>query len=205
VNLLWKDRVPCKIKLNAISNIPFLAKILLPILAIVTIWLLSGENNSDNNRHASEINRASDYAMTDFTMTVMDNSGNPSRVITGSEMAHYPEDDSTEIISPLAHFIEPGKDTWIISSNKGESQGKGENILLTGNVIITRKDNAEIELYTEKLNIDTVNNTAYTDSAATIKSPQGETNTVGLHAALEDKTINLHSKVRGHYDAPPTQ
>jgi lipopolysaccharide export system protein LptC len=135
----------------------------------------------------------------------MDMKGNPSRVITGSEMSHYPEDDSTEIIDPIAQFIQKGKDTWQISSNKGFTVGKGDDILLTGNVIITQPDNPDIELHTESLNLDTLHNTAYTDLAVSMKSPYGETDSVGLHASLEQKTINLHSRVKGHYDAPPTK
>jgi len=191
--------------LNVTSNLPLLAKILLPLLAVVSLWLLSGEDSNQQSRLDSELNKASDYAMTDFTLTVMDKSGNPSRIISGKEMAHYPEDDSTEVIYPTAEFIELGKDTWLITSNKSTTQGKGDDILLTGNVIITKKDDTDVELRTEKLNLDTKHNTAYTDLAVSMKSPYGSTESIGLHASLEDKMINLHSRVKGHYDAPTIQ
>lgn len=172
---------------------------------MVTLWLLSSHKETSEQSIKSEINKSSDYAMTNFTLTIMDMKGNPSRVITGSEMSHYPKDDSTEIIDPIAQFIQKGKDTWQISSNKGFTVGKGDDILLTGNVIITQPDNPDIELHTESLNLDTLHNTAYTDLAVSMKSPYGETDSVGLHASLEQKTINLHSRVKGHYDAPPTK
>lgn len=191
--------------MNAISNIPFIAKILLPILAIISIWLLSGEKDNKDAITENEQVRTSDYSMTGFTLTIMDNSGTPSRVIGGDKLAHYPDDDSTEILFPIAHVIDQEKDNWILSSNKGQTQGKDEEIVLTGNVIITRQDNNEIELRTEKLILDTLHNTAYTDLAVSIKSPYGNTDSVGLHAALEDKMINLHSRVKGHYNAPPSQ
>jgi lipopolysaccharide export system protein LptC len=191
--------------LNAISNIPNIAKILLPILAIISIWLLSGEDNEKDLSPDDEKLRTSDYSMTKFTLTVMDDSGSPSRIITGDKMSHYPDDDSTEILFPVAHVIDQEKDNWIMSSNKGLTQGKGEEITLTGNVIITRQDNNEIELRTEQLILDTLHNTAYTDLAVSIKSPYGNTESVGLHASLEDKMINLHSRVKGFYNAPPSQ
>ena len=204
MNLLWKDREPCKTKLNAISNIPQLVKIVLLVLAIITLWLLSGDDTDKNTRQI-ETRRTSDLAMTDFTLTLMDESGKPARIISGKEMAHYPEDDTTEIIFPVATVTNNETDIWIISSNKATTQGKGEDIFLTGNVIITREDRDDVDLLTEALHINTKQNTAYTDLAVTIKSPYGETNSVGLHADLADETINLHSRVRGHYDAPPTQ
>jgi len=142
--------------------------------------------------------------MSNFTMTVMDKLGQPSRIVTGQTMSHYPANDSTEIIAPIAQILEQSKKTWLITANKAYTEGKGEDILLTGNVIITQIDNTDIELRTEKLNLDTVRDNAYTDLAVSMKSPHGTTNSVGLHASLQEKTINLHSRVKGHYDAPPT-
>jgi len=187
--------------LNAISNLSAAAKFYLALFALATLWLIV-TSGSDDDETQPEIHRSSDYAMSDFTLTVMDEAGLPSRVINGDEMAHYPEDDSTEIINPIARFLEPEKDTWVVTANKGSTQGKGENILLSGNVVITRENNQEIELLTEELNLDTVYNTAYTDLPVSIKSAHGETDSVGLHAAMKDKAINLHSQVRGQYDAP---
>ncbi len=169
---------------------------------MVSLWLLSDENSEQKASLQTEFNKASDYAMTDFTLTIMDKEGNPSRIISGTEMAHYPEDDSTEIIFPIAELIAPEKETWIITSNKALTQGKGNDILLTGNVIISQKENSDIELRTEKLNLDTLHNTAYTDLAVSMKSPYGTSESVGLHASLKEKMINLHSRVKGHYDAP---
>lgn len=189
--------------MNAISNITLVTKILLPILAIVSIWLLSGGNTQKNSSAEEQQSRSSDYAMTDFTLTIMDDEGNPSRVVNGSKMAHYPDDDRTEIISLVASVLDDQKDNWIMSSNK--AQGTNEQILLTGDVIIARQDNNEIELHTEELTLDTQYNTAYTDLAVSIKSPYGNTDSVGLHIAFENKIINLHSRVKGHYNAPYSQ
>ena len=204
MSLLWKDRVPCKIKLNATFNISVVAKLLLSLLAIITLWLLFSNDTKQKVSESGVISRTSDYAMSNFTMTVMDKLGKPSRIITDETMAHYPENDSIIINAPVAQILEQGKDTWVLSANKAYTEGNGEDILLTGNVIITQKDNNDIELRTEKLNLDTLHDTAYTDLAVSMKSPHGTTNSVGLHASLQERTINLHSRVRGHYDAPPT-
>lgn len=165
-------------------------------------WLLTQQQEQETEQAALESNRTIDYAMNDFKMTIMNENGYPARIIEGKQLAHYPDDDSTEIDDAVAYFMEPEKDTWLITSNKAFTQGKGEEIDLSGNVVITRQSNNEIELRTEQLTLDTVNDTAYTDQAVTIHSPYGNTDSVGLHAALQNETINLHSKVRGQYDAP---
>jgi lipopolysaccharide export system protein LptC len=171
----------------------------------VFLWLLFGTTEKPDKvaSKSAAYNETSDYAMTHFTMTIMDENGQPARVIKGQKMAHYPEDDSTKITLPIAQFIQAQEDTWVVSSKRGETTGKGNNILLLDNVVLTRKDNNEVQLHTTKLNLDTVKNTAYTDAAVKMISPYGETNSVGLHATLDEKTINLHSRVKGQYDAPP--
>lgn len=186
--------------MNAISNLPLSAKLALVALVLVTIHLFSGSAQPEQT--ASDVHHTSDYAMTDFTLTIMSDQGVPSRIIQGKEMAHYPIDDSTEITDPIAEFMTPGKDTWQVKSEKAHTTGQGDNILLTGNVVVTDQDQPKIQLLTQKLNLDTVYNTAYTDAAVTLKSPYGVTHSVGLHADLKDRTINLHSKVRGQYNAP---
>jgi lipopolysaccharide export system protein LptC len=190
--------------LNVTSNLSFIAKLVLSLVAIISFWLLFSSDTKQKLIESNAIARTSDYAMSNFTMTVMDKLGQPSRIVTGQTMSHYPANDSTEIIAPIAQILEQGKKTWLITANKAYTEGKGEDILLTGNVIITQIDNTDIELRTEKLNLDTVRDNAYTDLAVSMKSPHGTTNSVGLHASLQEKTINLHSRVKGHYDAPPT-
>lgn len=186
-------------------------------MIVIILWLSFSEDKTEqiDSGLSSAVNPASDYGMTNFTMTVMDENGQPSRVIKGSGMSHYPKGDITTIINPNVEFIEAGEETWVITSEYSETlphkkkrkrrKYKGDEILLTGNVIITQKDNDDFKLSTEKLIINTKNNTAYTDAAVKIASPNGATNSVGLHATLKDETINLHSKVKGQYDAPPTQ
>jgi len=169
------------------------------------LWLVFG-NSKETEIKGSQADpvydRTSDYAMSNFTMTIMDENGQPSRVIKGKEMSHFPEDDSTHIINPTAEFINQQQDTWIVTAKRGKTDGKGDVILLTDDVIISRKDDDQTKMHTSVLTLNTDKSTAYTDAPVKMISAYGETNSIGLHATLEDKTINLHSRVKGHYDAP---
>lgn len=190
--------------MNAISNLPISLKLVLVALVVLLSLRLFSVSSEPVQQQQNVVHHTSDYSMTDFTLTIMSDSGIPSRIIKGKKMDHYPVDDSTDITDPVAEFMEPGKDTWVVKSKKAHTTGSGDNILLTGDVVIIDKDQPKIQLLTQKLNLDTVYNTAYTDEAVTLKSPYGVTHSVGLHADLKDRTINLHSKVRGHYNAPPS-
>ncbi|WP_292746960.1 LPS export ABC transporter periplasmic protein LptC, partial [Methylophaga sp. UBA3191] len=138
--------------MNAIFNIPIYIKIALLLVAGISLWMLLSKPEAPKTERA--VHYSIDFGMTDFKMTVMDINGKPSRVITGETLYHYPENDRTEIFSPNTLFIAPENNDWIIESDHAETQGEGENILLTGNVIITNKDQPEIQLLTEVLNLD---------------------------------------------------
>lgn len=193
--------------MNAISKLTSLQQGLLALSLAFILWLLfsGSEPTTSTTNEQQNYTQASDYTISQFTITIMDENGQPSRIIKGQEMTHFPEDDTTHITSPIAEFVNQQKDTWIVTSEQGKTHGKGHVILLTDNVVISRKDDDKTELQTSTLTLDTNKSTAYTDAAVKMISPYGETNSIGLHATLEDKTINLHSRVKGHYDAPPLQ
>ena len=193
--------------MNAISKLTSLQQGLLALSLAFILWLLfsGSEPTTSTANEQQNYTQASDYTISQFTITIMDENGQPSRIIKGQEMTHFHEDDSTHITSPIAEFVNQQKDTWIVTSEQGKTHGKGHVILLTDNVVISRKDDDKTELQTSTLTLDTNKSTAYTDAAVKMISPYGETNSIGLHATLEDKTINLHSRVKGHYDAPPLQ
>lgn len=188
--------------MNVIFNLPRYLKVALLIAALVTVWMVFDSPDKDPEVVAPLVQRTSDYGMTDFIMTVMGEDGKPSRIIKGSETARYPADNSSEIIHPETIVFGRNKDDWHIEADRADTQGKGEHIILTGNVIITNMDDPGVQLLTDVLNLDTVHNTAYTDRPVLMKSPQGDTESVGFHAALQERTINLHSRVRGQYNAP---
>jgi lipopolysaccharide export system protein LptC len=194
--------------LNAISKFSRRQLSLSFLLLGLLLWLLLGgseQTKPEITTAPAHYNHDSDYAMSNFTMTIMDENGQPSQVIKGQGMSHFPEDDTTHIIFPTAEFVNQQKETWIVTSKQGKTRGKGNVILLEDNVIVRRKNDDKTELHTTILTLNTEKSTAYTDAPVKMISPYGETNSIGLHATLEDKTINLHSRVKGHYDAPPTQ
>lgn len=190
--------------MNAIFNLSWPLRGVLIAAVLLTLWLLFHNSGSELSDQQGDtlVERSSDFGMTDFTMTTMDINGKPQRIINGTLAAHYPQGDRTEIINASGLHIAIDDDDWLMQADRADTSGKAEHIVLTGNVIIVNKDQPEIQLLTELLHLDTINNTAYTDRPVLMRSPNGDTHSVGFHAALQEKTINLHSRVRGQYDAP---
>lgn len=176
---------------------------LLAIIALFSMSLFFKANDDAeklSQTSLSEAGRMSDYVMSDFTVTTMDETGKPSRILSGRHMAHYPDDDSIEVTSQISHIVDEEGETWLVLSKKGITHQGSDQVQLTGNVMITRPGNKEIELYTESLHIDLATNTADTDQPVRMVSPTGETHGTGLDADLNKSIVKLHSKVRGNYE-----
>ncbi|HAQ50524.1 MAG TPA: LPS export ABC transporter periplasmic protein LptC [Gammaproteobacteria bacterium] len=174
------------------------------VLVLLTLFWLNWPHLSYANPVSEQQLTDSDYSITDFTMILMDKLGQPQQIISGHQIIYYLEHDITHISLPIAEFISPDQQNWIITAEKGQTDNQGTRILLEQNVVIRNKDNSGTTLYTTSLILDTEKKIAYTDAPVTQVSPYGETHATGLHATLIDRTINLHSKVKGKYDAPST-
>ncbi len=169
----------------------------------LTFWLLVAGDKDNARMPLSKVIKTSDYAMTNFKLTVMDSSGQPARIVYGDRLIHYPSDDSTHVIAQMTELLSKDKTVWVISSDIGDTKGTGEDIVLTGSVAIVGKPDQGLALYTDKLYLNTVLNTAYTDKAVAIKTPDdGQTNGVGMDAKLQDRIFNLHSEVIGYHESP---
>lgn len=167
---------------------------------MITLSLITTDNPNKNGT-SSEAYHGGDYNMRDFTLIVMHYNGRPFRIIQGTNMFHFSENNSTKIINPITRLIQSEQNIWITTSNKGTMQGTGENITLNSNVIITQKNNDKIRLTTEKINIDTINDIIHTNHPITITSPYWEIKSMGLHAVIGEKKINLTSQVKSRYYA----
>lgn len=184
--------------MNVTSKFPQTFRLLLLALAIFTLWLLLEDEPLEIP--SSNGSRTSDYSMTDFTITSMTDLGLPSELLSGKKMSHYPDDGSTEIDFPIALFFHPEKNTWVVTSDHGITYNDGEDILLTGNVVITQQENTDLEFRSEKLNLNTRKETANTNQAVIIKTATSITHAVGMDATLAEGLVNLHTNVRGRYD-----
>jgi lipopolysaccharide export system protein LptC len=174
------------------------------ILAIIAVWSVSLFFKVDKAPVPSTVvastERSSDYTMADFTITTMDELGKLSRILSGAHMAHYPDDDSVEATAQISHFIDEKGEPWLVLSDKAVTHKGSDQVQLTGNVMITRPNNKDIELYTERLHIDLLTKTADTDQPVRMVSPSGVTYGTGLDADFNKSIVKLHAKVRGNYE-----
>jgi len=110
--------------------------------------------------------------------------------------------DYTLIAQPkLFFYSEKDASPWRLSATEGRSDANGSKVTLTNNVRVEQREQNRLSflLTTSLLTIHTVEQFAETDKAVKMRAPQGEIETIGMQAWLNEDRIELLSKVRGTY------
>jgi len=142
---------------------------------------------------------APDYYLENFTTTSMNEDGSPRNKVRAIYMAHYPDDDSSELIRPSMQFFRADRAPLNVKSEKGWITSDNKVILLKGEVELYEED----ELGERQLQVDTsdarvlpYSNYAETDAYATIKSGRLTIRGNGLRAHFEDSRLEVLSNVQ---------
>ena len=176
-------------------------------LAAVSTWLLFrlgglGPGPETAERHDP------DLFMEDFVTVRMGADGKPSRELRGARMEHYPDTDTHEVWQPhLLRHAPPGLPTELTSDHAWLS-ADGSVLLLNDKVYIWRdRDDGTraLEVITRDMRVLLDEEYAETDARALIRTPSGESRSVGLRADLARDRLELVADVESTYvpDANP--
>jgi lipopolysaccharide export system protein LptC len=147
-----------------------------------------------------------DFTVQRIRMTETDPQGQPRRTLIGSEMRHYPADDSTEIDQLGLTIHSPPRPPWQLSADSGWLSADGELLLLRGIVILRRDgDNASqaVKLTTSEMRVLPAEDYAETDQPVTLSSGEDWLKSVGMQAWFKEPVrIQFLAKVRARYAIP---
>ncbi len=177
----------------------------LALLAILTFWIdrtvQSPEPKVDgSSRHDP------DYILHNFTTSRTDSNGNLRYVLKAAEMKHYPDDDSTKLLSPHFTQFAIDKPYTRIEGDRGVVSSDGETIEFMDNVRVVRqafKDRGEMTVTTSYLKLVPKTEVATTDKPVVItQEPKTVIYATGMVYDKKQKTVDLLSKVKVHYEKP---
>ena len=97
-----------------------------------------------------------DNYMVDLTTLTMNQDGSPKNKLYADYMAHYPDDNTTELINPKLEIFRIDKPPTIITAEKGWVTEDNEVILLSGNTRLLQLDtegNRELEIITNDVRV----------------------------------------------------
>lgn len=179
--------------------------LLLTLLTALTFWVDRVVQPPPPKRDGST-RHDPDYIVNNFSSTRTDGFGNPRYDLAGTEMRHFPDDDSTELTRPHYTIYSQKKQTTQIFSDKGKVSANGENIYFVDNVKVLRAgtaEKAEMTLLTSYLHVTPDQDMAQTDRPVTIlQAPHTVISATGMRYYKKDGILNLSKRVKVHYQRP---
>ena len=180
---------------------------LLIIFAGASYWILD-HLTEDDTTALSKLAHHPDYYMENFTTLTMNQDGTPKNRLNAKYMAHYPDDNTSELHEPELEIFRQDRRPIYVSADKGWVTSDNDVILLSGNVYLYQYDESgqlKLELIAEDARVLVDQKYAETDKPATLISGRTVINSIGMRAYLQDQRMeflnNVHTTIEPR-DAP---
>ena len=144
-----------------------------------------------------------DYYITQFSVTEMDENGNPQHRLESEYLAHFVHNDTVEMTNTRATLFRSGKAEWQLDARHAFAETRGEILQLSGGVSARKIADGEhtlTEFNTDSMKVWPKRHFAETDDPVVITGPGSRIDAVGMTADLKEEQVELRSAVRGYYE-----
>lgn len=172
--------------------------LILVVIAAITYWALDKLTEDDLTK-LSKLAHYPDYYMENFTTLTMNQDGKPKNRLYADYMAHYPDDNTSELHQPKLEIFRENKQPINVRSDRGWVTSNNDVILLSGNVYLHQNDDdgkLKLELLAEDAKVLVNEKYAETDKPTTLISRKSTTTSVGMRAYLQEQRLEFLSNVR---------
>jgi lipopolysaccharide export system protein LptC len=179
----------------------FLLLLLISVIVTISVKIteeFSRQSIPDNMRLKGEL----DYSVENFSLAMMDKSGNVQYNLSADSMMHYRDTDTTRLDLPNIELFKKADEHWLIKANQGQVSTKGAEIVLSGDVELKSEVSTQQQpfiIMTENLNINPEKNTVSTKDQILFTGEGMKLSSTGMIADIENETIKLLNKVRASY------
>lgn len=177
--------------------------LLLAVLAGLSFWLdqavQEGSQGSSSQRHDP------DYIVEKIVAHRMDAKGDVKHTLYAERMTHYPDDDSTHLVSPRLISNASARAPMSITSRTARISSGGDHVYFETDVRATRAaydDKSEMVLETSFLHVTPDEHIARTDRPVTITDAHTVARAIGLELNSETRTVKFLSQFKGTYHDP---
>lgn len=179
----------------------------LALVAVIsaTLYLMWQSDERDLTNPAAEQLRGPsepDSFVVNSDYRTWDEQGNPKIQLTSARIEQFEHSQQAILQQPEARLYgQPETQPWIIEADEGSLLQTDGLLHLTGNVVITRRsEGSEATLTTQALTLNDNDGTVYTDQPVTITEPYGVTRATGMKGWVDQRILELNSRVEGHYE-----
>lgn len=112
------------------------------LLAMVSAWLWQVvENNPLPGERV--LHHDPDLIMERFAARQLGEEGRIRYTLNAQKMVHYPDDDTSHFDEVIFTSLEPGTPAVTVRSERAVRSGKADEVVFTGNVVVTREPTQE--------------------------------------------------------------
>lgn len=176
--------------------------IFLAVTALGSAWLLNIVSEKRPGAKDTLVHEP-DYYMEDFTTLTMKQDGTPKSSLYAVHMAHFPDNDTSELLKPLMELYRTTRLPLFVRADKGWVTADNEVIILKGNVQLWEDDeNGEriLQVNTSRAQVLIDQDYAETDQPATIKTRRTTIKGIGLRAYFDDSRLEILKDVHTHIE-----
>ncbi len=169
----------------------------LALLMIGSTWLLNQVTETEST-DIPMLRHDPDNYMHELTTTTMNHDGSLKNKLYADYMAHYPDGDTTQLLSPKLEIFRIAKPPTIITAEKGWVTENNEVILLSGDTRLLQLDNEsdrELEIITGNVRVLMDQKYAETDDPVTIFSREATIKSTGMNMYLGENRLELLDNV----------
>lgn len=179
--------------------------VLLSLLAALTFWI-NVTVQPTTSRIDSSSRHDPDYIVSNFVTTQTDANGDLRYKLAATEMKHFPDNDTTNLLNPRYTQFAVNKPYTQVEGVRGYVSSNGEVVEIVDKVLVTRQafaDKGEMTLETDYLNIRPNDELVQTTSPVVIRqAPKTVIYATGMIYDKKQQTVTLLNKVRAHYERP---
>ncbi|HZQ73055.1 MAG TPA: LPS export ABC transporter periplasmic protein LptC [Burkholderiales bacterium] len=173
-------------------------------LALVSFWLERAVREEEprpaTRRHDP------DYLISNFTTTSYNRDGGVESVLSASQMVHYPDDDSTELVQPRVVQTRPSEPRMTVRADRGALSRDGDDIFLYDNVLLVReadRERPEARITTSFLQVVRDRALVRTDQPVLIVEDRRTLAGRGMEYNTELQQLLLRADVHGTFEPKP--
>ncbi|MDR1162342.1 MAG: LPS export ABC transporter periplasmic protein LptC [Candidatus Accumulibacter sp.] len=169
---------------------------LLFTLTALTLWLRYATEMPDFSLDGS-YRHDPDYIVKDATLRKIDASGKLQYTLKSPDIRHYPDDDTTLLVTPDLQFLDEKKPPTTMRADRGVVFASGETVDLFGNVRIVRSaapKDPQIVATMPQLTVLTEEEKAYTRTPVLITQGKSWVKGTGMRVDYRKQTYLLESR-----------
>ncbi|HEY6773234.1 MAG TPA: LPS export ABC transporter periplasmic protein LptC [Oxalicibacterium sp.] len=177
-------------------------------LALGSLWLVEVMQRKTEDSLPRTVRTDPDFYVQHFNFVRMAQTGEPRYNLTGTELKHYPGDDSYLVQTPVMHSYGKDRPPMVSTSRYATVKNNNSEIRMYDNVHIDRPASAtkpRFQLKTSYLLLLPDEDAMTTPKPVELQQGASVLTGVGMYANNATGEFKLDGNVKGQYQAPPAK